>query len=81
MSRGELFGIIGLTGMVLSVLCLESAMLPAVITFGICSIVCFAGQLIGDGGFIKDTTSEDRIRQNRERLWRSWMESEVKKKK
>lgn len=79
MTRGETLAICGLIGMVLSALCLESAMLPAVIAFGICSIVCFAGQLIGDGGFIKDTTSEDRIRQNREKLWQFWMESEVKK--
>ena len=80
MSRGELIGIMGLCGMVMSVLCLESAMVPAVIAFGICSIISFGGHLLGDGGFIERTEDNDRIANNREKVWKNWIsESEVRK--
>ena len=80
MSKGELIGIMGLCGMVMSVLCLESAMIPAVIAFGICSIVSFGGHLIADGGFLEATEDTDRIMKNREMVWRYWYYgSEVKK--
>jgi len=81
MTRGEIIGICGLIGMVMSVLCLESAMIPAVIAFGICSIVSFGGHLIADEGFIEKTEDTDKIARNRERVWKNWItESEVKKK-
>ena len=80
MTRGEVLGVIGLCGMVLSILCLESMAIPAVIAFGIFSIICFAGHLIADGGFIEKTEDTDKIARNREMVWKNWiMESEVKK--
>lgn len=81
MSRGELIGLCGLIGMVLSILCLETMAIPAVITFGICSIICFAGHVLGgDGGFIERTEDKDRIANNREKVWKNWItESEVRK--
>lgn len=80
MTRGELLGLCGLCGMVLSILCLESMAIPAVIAFGIFSIICFAGHLLGDGGFIERTEDNDRIANNREKVWKNWItESEVRK--
>ena len=80
MTRGETFGVIGLCGMVLSILCLESMAIPAVIAFGIFSIICFAGHLVADGGFIERTEDNDRIANNREKVWKNWIsESEVRK--
>ena len=80
MSRGELLGLCGLCGMVLSILCLESMAIPAVIAFGIFSIICFAGHLVADGGFLEATEDTDRIMENREMVWRYWYYgSEVKK--
>ena len=80
MTRGEVLGIVGLCGMVLSILCLESMAIPAVIAFGIFSIICFGGHLVADGGFIEKTEDTDKIARNRERVWKNWItESEVKK--
>ena len=80
MTRGETLGVIGLCGMVLSILCLESMAIPAVIAFGVFSIICFGGHLIADGGFIEKTEDTDKIARNREMVWKNWiMESEVKK--
>ena len=80
MTRGEVLGVIGLCGMVLSILCLESMAIPAVIAFGVFSIICFGGHLIADGGFIERTENNDRIANNREKVWKNWIsESEVRK--
>ena len=75
MTRGEFFQILGICGMILSGLCFDSAFIaPAAILFLAFTILSVASHFLMDEGFLdKDNPDEDRIKANRDELFRQWV--------
>ena len=75
MTKGELISIIGLAGMVLSIMCLDSDyFIPAAILACGFGLMSFAGHMLTGESFIdEDQVDEEKIKSNRDELFRQWV--------